>query len=318
MTAEQWQVGDISITKIEELQGWTPVDFLLEVFPAATRAEIEQIDWLRPTYFDGEQMNGMVHSLLVQTPTHKIVVDTGIGNGKKRIAPAFDDLDTDFLARFERVWRRDEVDGVLTTHLHIDHVGWNTIRANDGWQPTFPNARYFFVRAEYEHWAAFAQDPQAHAAYSEFGHSMVDGAAVFADSLAPIADAGLITWVEPGEPVVPGISLLSTAGHTPGHVSVLIEDGGESAVITGDLMHCQFQIARPDWSVAMDTDSAAAAHSRRNFLERFADSPTLVLGTHFGTPTGGHIVRDGNTYRLIPVHDRELQSARRSHEGSHS
>uniref|UniRef100_UPI002458870D MBL fold metallo-hydrolase n=1 Tax=Nocardia brasiliensis TaxID=37326 RepID=UPI002458870D len=273
MTTEQWRVGDISITKIEELQGWTPVEFLLEVFPAATRAEIARIDWLRPTYFDGDRMNGMVHSLLVQTPTHKIVVDTGIGNGKQRIAPAFDDLDTDFLARFERVWRREEVDGVLTTHLHIDHVGWNTIRENDDWQPTFPNARYFFVRAEYEHWASFAQDPHAHTAYSEFGHSMVDGAAVFADSLAPIADAGLITWVEPGQTVVPGISLLSTAGHTPGHVSVLIEDGGESAVITGDLMHCQFQVAGAGWGGVVETARTAAPPRPRGIHERLGHTP---------------------------------------------
>lgn len=304
MSTEQWQIGKISITKIEESQGWTPMDFLLDVFPTLTRADIEGIDWLRPTYFDGDKLNGMIHSLLVETPSHKIVVDTGIGNGKKRIAHAFDNLDTDFLTRFEQVWRRDEVDGVLATHLHIDHVGWNTMRENDRWQPTFPNAEYFFVREEYEHWAAFAQDPRACEAYSEFGYSMVDGAAVFADSLAPIADAGLITWVEPGQTIVPGVSLLSTAGHTPGHVSVLIEDGGESAVITGDLMHCQFQVAHPEWSVAMDTDSAAAARTRRGFIERFADTRTLVLGTHFGTPTGGRIVRDGATFRLIPEYGR--------------
>ncbi|PXX71636.1 glyoxylase-like metal-dependent hydrolase (beta-lactamase superfamily II) [Nocardia tenerifensis] len=298
MTTEQWRVGNISITKIEETRGWTPLDFLLDIFPAATREDIERIEWLRPTYFDGENMNGMVHSLLVQTPTHRIVVDTGIGNGKQRISPVFDNLDTDFLERFEQVWRREEVDGVLATHLHIDHVGWNTIREDGRWRPTFPNARYYFVREEYEHWQSFARNPHAHETYSEFGYSMVDGAAVYEDSLAPVAD--LITWVEPGQTVVPGISLISTAGHTPGHVSILLEDEAESAVITGDLMHSQFQIAHPDWSVAMDTDTEAAADSRKAFLERFADTPTLILGTHFGTPTGGHIIRDGDAYKLVP------------------
>ncbi|WTX00124.1 MBL fold metallo-hydrolase [Streptomycetaceae bacterium NBC_01309] len=163
-------------------------------------------------------------------------------------------------------------------------------------------ARYYFAREEYAHRKDFAQDPDAPQAYSEWGYSMVDAVAVFEDSLRPIEDADLITWVEPDQVVVPGISLISTVGHTPGHVSVLVEDAGDSAVITGDLLHSQVQIARPGWSAEMDTDRAAAARTRRGFVERFADSPTLVLGTHFGTPTAGRIVRDGDTFKLIPVH----------------
>jgi len=300
MATEQWSVGGISITKIEETEGWTPLEFLLQVLPEATRQEIECIDWLRPTYFHDDQVNTLINSFLVETPTDKIVVDTGAGNGKKRMAPLLNNLDTDFLDRFEKVWQRDEVDGVLATHLHVDHVGWNTIFQDDRWQPTFSNARYYFVPDEYAHWKAFAQDPLAPQAYSEFGYSLVDAVAVFEDSLKPVEDAGLITWVEPGQVVVPGVSLISTVGHTPGHVSVLVEDAGASAVITGDLLHTQIQIARPDWSAAMDTDPAAAARTRRGFIERFADSSTLVLGTHFGAPAAGHIVRDGDTFRLIP------------------
>ena len=165
----------------------------------------------------------------------------------------------------------------------------------------FPNARYYFVREEYEHWKAFAQDPLAPLTYSEFGYKLVDAVAVFEDSLKPVEDAGSITWVEAGRAVVPGISLISTAGHTPGHVSVFIESAGASAVITGDLLHTQMQIARPDWSSAMDTDPIAAAGTRRSFVERFADSSTLVLGTHFGAPAAGHIVRDRDTFRLVPT-----------------
>lgn len=301
MTTEQWSVGNISITKIEETEGWTPLEFLLQVFPAATREEIECIDWLRPTYFDGDKVNTLINSFLVETPTHKFVVDTGAGNGKKRMAPLLDNLDTDFLERFETVWKRDEVDGVLPTHLHVDHVGWNTMFQDGRWQPTFANARYYFVREEYTHWKEFAQDSLAPLAYSEFGYKLVDAVAVFEDSLKPVEDAGLITWVEAGQAVAPGVSLISTAGHTPGHVSVFIEDAGASAVITGDLLHTQIQIARPDWSSAMDTDPVAAARTRRGFVERFADSSTLVLGTHFGAPAAGHIVRDRDTFRLIPA-----------------
>ena len=302
MAAERWKIGQISISKVEEMEGWWPLEFIYQVLPAATADAVACMDWLSPVYVNRGETNSAVQSLLVETPTHKIVVDTGVGNGKKRISPLFDDLDTDFLDRFEQVWSRDEVDGVLATHLHIDHVGWNTIHTERGWQPTFPDARYYFVREEYEHWKAFAQDPSAPQAYSEFGWSVVDAVAVFDDSLKPIEEAGLVTWVEPGQTVVPGISLIGTAGHTPGHVSVLIEDGGQSAVITGDLLHSQAQVARPDWSAAMDTDARAAARTRREFLERFADTSTLVLGTHFGSPTGGHVVRDGESYRLEPVY----------------
>ena len=302
MASEHWTIGDVSITKVEENEdSRSPLELLLRVFPAATREEVEAINWLRPDYLVGGELGLVVHSLLVETPTHRIVIDTGVGNGKQRLSPLFDNLQTDFLDRFEQVWPRGEVDGVICTHLHVDHVGWNTVFEDGRWQPAFPNARYYFVREEYEHWRAFAADPGAPRAYSELAYSVVDAVAVFADSLRPVEEAGLVTWVEPGQTVVPGISLVSTAGHTPGHVAVLIEDAGESAVITGDVLHTAMQIARPDWSPELDTDPGAAAETRSAFIERFADSPTLLLGTHFGTPTGNRIVRDGESHKLVPV-----------------
>ena len=302
MASEHWTVGDISITKIEETEdAKSPLEMLFQVFPGSTREGVESIDWLRPDYLVGDELSLVVQSLLIETPTHRILVDTGVGNGKQRLAPMFDHLQTDFLERFERILPRTEVDGVLCTHLHVDHVGWHTVFEDGRWRPTFPNARYYFVREEYEHWKAFAADPDARKAYSEMAYSYVDAAAVFEDSLRPVEEAGLVTWVEPGQTVVPGISLISTAGHTPGHVSVLVEDGEESAVITGDLLHTPVQIAHPDWSPVLDTDPGAAATTRSAFIERFSDSPTLVLGTHFGTPTGNRIVRDGDSHKLIPV-----------------
>ena len=300
MTFEQWKVGRISVTKVTETDEWQPFETWLHILRASTRREILDMQWLTPTYLRDDKVNLFVHSFLVETPTRKIVIDTGIGNGKKRASPILDNLDTDFLERFEQVWPCKLVDGVLATHLHLDHVGWNTRLEGGQWVPAFPNARYYFVRAEYEHWRSYAHDPLAPQAFSEFAQAMIDGASVFEDSLKPVEDAGRIEWVEPGQEITPGITLLSTPGHTPGHVSVLIESAGESAVVTGDLFHTQAQIARPDWGAAMDADPAAAEQARRAFIERFADSPTLVLGTHFGTPTGGYIVRDGDSHRLVP------------------
>lgn len=297
---EHWTVGAISITKIQETEGWTPLEFLLQVFPKSSREEIAAVEWLSPDYVADDMSNGGVNCMLVETPTHKIVVDPGIGNDKNRIASMFR-LHTDFLERFQQVWALEDVDAVLSTHLHVDHVGWNTRLVDGCWVPTFPNARYWFVREEFEHWRRFSEDESLAGGYSEFGWTLVDAGRTFDDSLKPVEDADQITWVEPGQEVVPGVTLLSTAGHTPGHVSVLLQSGGETAVITGDLMHTQMQIAKPDWSPEMDTDPEAAARTRRAFIERFADTDVLVLGTHFGTPTGGRIVTDGGSHKLLPV-----------------
>lgn len=302
MAMEQWKIGDILITKVEETEAWWPLDFWLNAMPSATRADVDAMTWLEPVYRRDEEVNGAIQSLLVETPEAKIVIDTGIGNHKTRLSPVFNQLDTDFLEKFEQVWRLEDVDLVVATHLHVDHVGWNTRLEGDTWVPTFPNARYLFVREEFDHWTAFVNDPHAGDAYSDFARAMVDGPAVFADSVRPIVDAGLVDWVEPGQQVVPGITLVSTPGHTPGHVSVLIESGGDSAVVTGDLFHSQAQISRPDWGAAMDSESTEADRTRRDFVERFADTSTIVIGSHFGTPTANLIVTDGSSYRLQPVY----------------
>jgi glyoxylase-like metal-dependent hydrolase (beta-lactamase superfamily II) len=301
MASERWAVGDVSITKVEESGGWGPLEGMMRAVPDATREEVEAIAWLNPTYVRDGTMSGSMHSFLIETPDRKVVVDTGVGNGKQRAMRMFNALETDFLERFAQVWAPDDVNTVICTHLHVDHVGWNTRLQGDTWVPTFPQATYYFARDEFAYWQAYANDAALGASYSPWAHDMVDGKAVFEDSVQPVADAGLVAWANAGDHITPEISLLATPGHTPGHVSVLIESGGQSAVITGDIMHCPFQVARPEWSASLDTDQARSAKTRREFLERFADTPTLVLGTHFGTPTGGHVVRDGPSYRLVPV-----------------
>ena len=177
---------------------------------------------------------------------------------------------------------RESIDVVLCTHLHLDHVGWNTMRVDGRWVPTFPNARYLFARTEWEYWK---DQPE------EFGP-------VITDSVRPIIDAGLADLVEMDHQLTDEVRLEPTPGHTPGHVSVHIRSAGEEAMITGDMMHHPCQIARPDWSTVLDYDAEQSRRSRRGFLERCAQGPVLVIGTHFMPPTAGRIVRDGDTYRF--------------------
>ncbi|RZB14583.1 MBL fold metallo-hydrolase [Streptomyces sp. F001] len=303
MAMERWDIGDVTVTKVEEVAHWQPLEWLDDALPGSSRAEVEAIDWLRPTYVKDGMINMSVHALLIQTLEKKLVVDTGIGNGKKRAMEMFHMLDTDFLERFEKVWAPAEVDGVVCTHLHVDHVGWNTRLVDGAWVPTFPNAEHFFVKQEYDHWKAYAETrsgDEAGDGYTDWAHDMVDGVAVFEDSVKPVVDAGLVTYVDAGDYITPEVSLIATHGHTPGHVAVLIESRGESAVITGDLMHAPCQVGRPDWSASLDTDDKASAVTRRAFLERFADTGTLVIGTHFGTPSAGQVRRLGDSFRIVP------------------
>lgn len=292
-----WRIGDITITRIVERESRIVG---APALPAATDAEIAAIDWLRPTWLsETGEFRTSIHSLLVQTPTHRVVVDTGIGNNKRRRIPSWNDQHGDFLQRLEAHWPRDTVDDVVCTHLHVDHVGWNTMLVDGGWIPTFPKARYHFVRAEYAHWTREYETPPERSRYSDWAQAMIDGRAVYADSLRPVIDAGLADLVAPDAVITPEIRLQPTPGHTPGHASVVIESRGERAVVSGDLFHFPCQIARPDWSASLDHDQRVSADTRRAFLAGLADTSTLLIGSHFASPTAGHVVTDGDTFRLV-------------------
>jgi glyoxylase-like metal-dependent hydrolase (beta-lactamase superfamily II) len=180
-------------------------------------------------------------------------------------------------------WTRERVDAVVCTHLHVDHVGWNTMRVDGQWVPTFPHARYLIGRREYEHWR---------------GEDEGETQAILGDSVQPIFDAGLADLVELDHRISPEIRLIPSTGHTPGHVCVRIESEGEAAVITGDMSHHPCQMAHPDWSPAFDGDPAAAAVTRGRLFAEWADQPVLVIGTHYATPTAGRVRRDGDAFRF--------------------
>ena len=280
----KWKIGDVTITKIVELETVGGSRFIL---PDATYDAVRPISWLRPHFADeAGKLRMSIHSLVVETRDRTIIVDTCLGNDKKeRRVPTWNDRQGRFLADLAEVgFPREKIDTVLCTHLHVDHVGWNTMLVEGRWKPTFTNARYLFGRVEFEHWRQ--QTANEH---------MLP---VFADSVAPIVEAGLHELVEVDQRLTPEISLVPTQGHSPGHVSVKISSRGEEALITGDWAHHPCQFAHPEWRSTADFDPDAAEATRRRMLAELEGKPILVIGTHFAGATAGHVKRDGNAWRL--------------------
>ncbi len=280
-----WKIGDVTITRVVEMEMPVPHDerhpFLIEARPEALKAT----PWLYPHFVTEEgHLRLSIHALLVQAPGLRLVVDTCIGNDRPRSITGRRPLSTAFLQQMEQAgWPRESVDAVICTHLHVDHVGWNTMLVDGRWIPTFPNARYLIGRREYEHWSAEGDADQLE---------------ILSDSVTPIFAAGLAELVEMDHRISPEIHLKPTPGHTPGHVSVVIESKGETAIISGDAIHHPCQMAHPHWSPPFDSDAVASVSTRRALLEDVADQPILFIGTHFATPTAGRVIRDGDAYRL--------------------
>ena len=277
----KWQVGDIQITKIVEITSSSLGAYIL---PDATEERLREIKWITPFVEDDYRMLMSFHSLIIESPHQRLIVDTCIGNDKVRNYPKWNRMHTSFIQDLrEGGFREDSFDSVLCTHMHVDHVGWNTYKSDDGWLPTFPNARYLYALDEWHHWQSESQE--------EYGP-------VIEDSVTPIFELGLADLVESNHQVTDEISLVPTPGHTPGHVSVYIKSKGEEAIITGDIFHHPCQIAHPDWCATADSDQAEAQTTRQSFLQQYADRPVLCIGTHFAGVTAGRLVRDGESYRL--------------------
>jgi len=280
----KWTVGDVTVTRIVEMESAGGTRFLL---PQATREAVREVEWLSPHFADETgRLLMSIHALVVETPTRRIIVDTCIGNDKKRDTEAWSHLQTTFLTDLEGAgFSRESFDTVLCTHLHVDHVGWNTMLVDSQWVPTFPKARYLLGRVEFDHWRAEAEagngDP-----------------AIFIDSVQPVWDAGLVDLVETDHRICDEVSFTPTVGHTPGHVSVRIRSKGEEALITGDFVHHPIQMAHPDWAAQVDSDQAQSTRTREQMFGDLARDQTLVIGTHFAPPTVGRVVRDGDVFKF--------------------
>src|SRR5579864_4579873 len=259
--AMKWRIGDVTVTKVVEMEVTGGSRFIL---PQATYEEILPISWLQPHFADERgRLKMSIHALVIEAPGggkdgQRIVFDTCLGNDKQgRRIPTWNNLQLPFLADLAAAgYARESIDTVLCTHLHVDHVGWNTMLVDGRWLPTFPRARYLMGRVEYEHWSQ-RRDRE-------------DMLAVFGDSVRPVFDAGLVDLVETDARICDEIDLIPTIGHTPGHVSVRIRSGGEEALITGDFLHHPCQIAHPEWASTADSDPDMGIRTRERMFAELA------------------------------------------------
>lgn len=284
----RWQIGNVTVSAVVETTWPLPISWMM---PDATPDVIASMPWLGGDWLDDEgRMTIAVHAFVVESQGRRIVVDTCAGNGKRRdgVVAALGDLETDFPDRMAQAgFGFDTIDTVVCTHLHFDHVGWNTVSAGDEWVPAFPEAQYLFDGRDVAHWSTHPEEMHA---------------AAYDDSVAPILDAGKAVLVSPEHAITDEVRLVATPGHSPGHMSVWIASQGREAVITGDAIHHPVQLVQPEWRDITDTDTVAAARTRAALAARAERDGALVLGTHFPAPTAGNVVVRNGASVFTPAH----------------
>lgn len=272
-----WRIGNVEVFQIVEVEAGEIIQGVIE---EATPERIRSMDWLIPRFADQEgNLKALVQAFLIKSGDKNILIDTCNGNDKKRTdVPEWASLKTGFLGSLTALGvSEQEIDIVACTHLHMDHVGWNTKNEEGKWVPTFPNAKYLFAREEYEYWKG---QPEK---------EIADDHAAFEDSVVPIVEAGLAEFVEPDHRIDSQVRFIPTPGHTPCHVSVLIESRGQRAIISGDFLHHPCQIEHPEWPAQADTFPQKARETRKALLGRIADEKILLIGSHFANPVAGRV-----------------------------
>ncbi|MEL6684406.1 MAG: MBL fold metallo-hydrolase [Pseudomonadota bacterium] len=275
------KIGEVEVWRILEIHApFMPPE---ELYPNAGPDVGAVIENLAPGSIDAASGRLIlpIQGFLLKTPAHVILVDSCVGNHKNN--PNDPDwhqrADGRFMAALTAAGVSPaEVDYVLCTHLHIDHIGWNTQLEDGRWVPTFPNARYLMP----------ADDETAQRARNS---------PAYVESVLPVIEAGQAELVQAGHALGDHVTLIPTPGHTPGHVSVLVKSGGREAVITGDALHSSAQCTHPDWHFLYDADAPLAVTSRRQLLERCAESNAVVLGSHFALPSLGHVKAEKGVFR---------------------
>jgi glyoxylase-like metal-dependent hydrolase (beta-lactamase superfamily II) len=290
--SHQWNVGSAVITSVVEhaLAGVPAETF----FPEATAELVAAHPWLAPEYATADGLIGVaVRAFIVQVAGRTLLVDPCVGNGKQRVFPLWNEASFPFLERLAAAgFAPGGIETVVHTHLHPDHVGWDTQLVEGGWSPTFAHARYLYTAREIEHW----RDPAQRQSED-----------VWADSIEPVMAAGLAETVAEDEDLGGGLRLLPTPGHTPGHVSLWIESEGERAVISGDVLTHPLQCASPQLAHFADWDAEVGRTSRRRFLETVHAQRALLLVNHFPGRCGGHLAGGGDGgYGFAPAAHRHV------------
>jgi len=287
---DRFRIGRLEVSRIEEKVHYFDAD---EFYPDIKRQVVqEHASWLAP-FFDipGHRMPCVFQSFVVQHESLTIVIDTCFGNDKER--PDFllgHQLQTPFLERLQAAGCDPaDVDLVLCTHMHVDHVGWNTRLANGRWVPTFPNAKYVFSEEEYAQYGPENIRPGSPRPFR----------CAYQDSVLPVIEAGQAVMVSGEHQVNEILTLLPSPGHTPGHVTIRAADGDQSGLFLGDVMHNPVQMADPDLNSAYCEIPHLARESRRQLLERAVDTHALLVPGHFLAPHVGRVARDRDRYRFI-------------------
>jgi glyoxylase-like metal-dependent hydrolase (beta-lactamase superfamily II) len=286
----KFTAGDLTIHRIiEQETTFLPAH---DLFPGLT-AEVlaENKPWMKQAgaIDDDDVLILCFQSYVVKTPHHTILIDSCIGNDKPRpLRPKWNMKSDDTYMRALNAAGISvgDIDFVMCTHLHVDHVGWNTRLENGRWVPTFPKARYLFAKNEFDSWAE--------------QHAKTE-VAPFDDSVLPIVEAKRAEIVGNDHQIGDHARILPTPGHTPGHVAFAFGRTEDVAVFAGDLMHSPLQTRYPDLSPKFDVDPAQAAATRKGFLGRYCDSNTLCCTAHFPSPSTGKIRRKGGGFSCQAV-----------------
>lgn len=282
-------IGNATIEKVEEIcgPGFKPG----RMFPKFDQEAFDaQKGWMVPEHVQegSDRLIGSVHTWVVKTGRHTILIDTCLGNHKDRHNPGWNKLNTPFLERLEACGcHPDSVDFVMCTHLHVDHVGWNTKLENGRWVPTFKNARYLFAKREYAHWETEHKT-----------NGLETNGGSFDDSVLPVVEAGKAVMIESDHQPDPLLTIRDYPGHTPGSIAINLRDQGKEACFSGDIMHHPIQVYHPDWSSQFCWDQAMSAVSRRKLLEDCAESNALLCPAHFPGANAGYVKPEGNSFRI--------------------
>ncbi|MBW4718199.1 MBL fold metallo-hydrolase [Saccharothrix obliqua] len=284
-------LGDVTVTRVKEFYG--PVGMSpAHLFPDSPEGSWDaHRDWLAPDFWNPEtdECHTAVQSWLLRSEGRTILVDTGVGDHEDRpYVPVWSRRDNGFLDNLAAAGvRPEDVDVVVNTHLHVDHVGWNTRLDGRTWVPTFPNATYLIARPDFEFW-----DPAG-----ERGTARGDRNA-FEDSVTPVHRAGLTHLWDGSYRIDRNLRLDLAPGHTPGSSALVLDSGGDRALFVGDLVHTPLQIVEPDVDSCFCVDPAAARATRRRLLGQAAESGALVFPAHFGGRGAAEVARDGTKFAI--------------------